>query len=495
VIDDDRRRLEEALPGYELGDHLGRGAFGVVIAGHHRGLGRDVAIKRLPRQFAEDPEVRARFAAEARLLASLDHAHIVPVYDFVEHDGMCLLVMERLTGGTVGSRQAGDGFRPEAACALVLAACAALQHAHDRGVLHRDVKPENLMFDGREVLKVADFGIAKVLAGATTAMTQTGFILGTPAYIAPEQAEGGDLSPSVDVYALGTVLYELLAGELPFPATQSPLTALYQRVHDDPRPLSEAAPDVPEALARVVTRSLARHAADRYESAQSLGSALAEAATETWGESWARDSGITLREIPFEVAPVGALQTQSGLTAPTLTAPPVPPTQTPPPSEPPPAREPSPTDRQAWRVPVIATAALVVLIAVVAALVSRSGQKGTTGTARNTATSTSVGEPETVARSMIAAFNRGDDNAASAFFAPSADVLGTQTTSLDEVKSALQAQTCGATLNDLRSGGTDVLVAASTLLPRGGRQCAETGNTKQTTINLKNGKIVSWVLS
>src|SRR5438445_773734 len=98
------------------------------------------------------------------------------------------------------------------------------------------------MFDGREVLKVADFGIAKVLAGAATAMTQTGFILGTPAYIAPEQAEGGELSPSVDVYALGTVLYELLAGELPFPETTSPLTALYQRVHEQPRRSSSSSP-------------------------------------------------------------------------------------------------------------------------------------------------------------------------------------------------------------------------------------------------------------
>jgi Protein kinase domain len=481
VADDDRQRLEEALPGYEIGEHLGRGAFGVVFAARHRGLGRDVAVKRLPAQFAEDPDVRARFTAEARLLASLDHAHIVPVYDFVEHGGMCLLVMERLTGGTVGSRQAADGFRPEAACALVLAACAALQHAHDRGVLHRDVKPENLMFDGREVLKVADFGIAKVLAGAATAMTQTGFILGTPAYIAPEQAEGGELSPSVDVYALGTVLYELLAGELPFPATTSPLTALYQRVHEQPRPLSEAAPDVPAVVATVVNHSLQRHAEDRYDSAQALGSALAEAATEAWGEGWARDSGIHLREIPFEVAPLGALQTAS---APVV-----------PPPGPPPPPKPQPVAPPAWRVPVIATAALVVLIAVVAALVSRGGQKGTGGTGTRTSTSASATTAESVALTMIAAFNRGDDDAASASFAPSANVLGTRTTSLDEVKSALKGTACGATLNELRTTGADALAASSTLLPRGGRQCADTGNRKQTTIEVKDGKIVSWVLS
>jgi serine/threonine-protein kinase len=482
VSDEDRRRLEEALPGYELGDDLGRGVFGVVIAASHRGLGRDVAVKRLHQQFAEDPEVRARFTAEARLLASLDHAHIVPVYDFVEHGGLCLLVMERLTGGTVGSRLAGGGFRPEAACALVVAACAALQHAHDRGVLHRDVKPENLMFDGREVLKVADFGIAKVLAGATAAMTQSGLILGTPAYIAPEQAQGGELSPSVDVYALGTVLYELLAGELPFPTTTSPLTALYQRVHEEPRSLGEAAPEVPEGLAAVVNRSLQRHASDRYDSAQALGSALAEAATETWGDSWARDSGITLREIPFEVAPLGALQTAS--------APPV----APPPVAPPPAPEPPPSGAN-WRVPVIATAALVVLIAVVAALVSRGGQKGTTGTAPRTTTSGSAANVEGVALKMIAAFNAAKDDDAAAFFAVPADLFDTHAATLDDVKAAMRSSKCGVTLNDSQLSGPDTLVASSTLLSRGGHQCADNGTIKRSTINVKDGKIVSWVLS
>ncbi len=185
----DLERIEEALPAYEVGEVLGKGGFGVVVAGRHRQLGREVAIKQLPPDVGADPQARARFVSEARLLATLDHPHIVPIYDFVDHDGLLLLVMEKLTGGTVGSRFRAQGFTQQTACAVVVAACSGLHHAHAEGVLHRDVKPENLMFSSKEVLKVTDFGIAKVVGGVPTA-TQTGYVLGTPAYLAPEQARG-----------------------------------------------------------------------------------------------------------------------------------------------------------------------------------------------------------------------------------------------------------------------------------------------------------------
>ncbi|MBV8296623.1 MAG: protein kinase, partial [Acidimicrobiia bacterium] len=142
----DQEAVATTLPLYEVEGELGHGAWGVVLAGRHRQLGRDVAIKQLPRSFGADPAVRSRFIAEARLLASLDHPHVVPLYDFVEHDGLCLLVMERLNGGTLWSRARGGGVTAPHACALVLAALSALHYAHQRGVLHRDVKPENLMF-------------------------------------------------------------------------------------------------------------------------------------------------------------------------------------------------------------------------------------------------------------------------------------------------------------------------------------------------------------
>jgi serine/threonine-protein kinase len=292
-VTDDLDLIAEALPAYDVGEELGRGAWGVVIAGTHRRLRRPVAIKQLPRAFGTDPGVRARFLAEAQLLASLNHPHIVPIYDYIEHEGLCLLVMERLTGGTVANRFQTRGFTAPEACALVVAACAGLEHAHGKGVLHRDVKPENLVFDGEDTLKVADFGIAKVIGGASTMSTRAGYVLGTPAYIAPEQAQSGELSPATDVYAAGTVLFELLAGQLPY-TTDDPVAALYQHVHEDPRRLRSVVPEAPAELEAVCAHALRRDAGERYGSAEDLGVAITEAATAVWGPEWLDMSGVVV---------------------------------------------------------------------------------------------------------------------------------------------------------------------------------------------------------
>ena len=160
----DREVLAAVLPGYEIGEVLGRGASGVVVAGRHRRLGRDVALKQIVAGFGGDPQLADRFLAEARVMASLDHPHIVRLYDFVEVDGHLVLVMERLTGGTVKDRLDAGTLTPAGrvrrAC---VAACTGLQYAHERGILHRDVKPQNLLLSAEGVLKVGDFGIAKLL--------------------------------------------------------------------------------------------------------------------------------------------------------------------------------------------------------------------------------------------------------------------------------------------------------------------------------------------
>jgi non-specific serine/threonine protein kinase len=290
----DQEAVAAALPLYEVEGELGHGAWGVVLAGRHRQLARDVAIKQLPRDFGSDPAVRSRFVAEARLLASLEHPHVVPIYDFVEHEGLCLLVMERLTGGTVWSRARAGNVTPQSSCALVLATLSALHYAHQRGILHRDIKPENLMFSGKGDLKVTDFGIAKVVGGAATVATRAGDVLGTPAYMAPEQAMGEQLSPATDVYAVGTVLYELLSGTLPFPEDSNPVAMLYRHVHEDPKPLRENAPHVPENLAAVTQQALARDPADRYHDAEVFAVALAEAAVQTWGPGWLPATGMAV---------------------------------------------------------------------------------------------------------------------------------------------------------------------------------------------------------
>jgi serine/threonine-protein kinase len=290
----DHEHVRAALPRYEVGEELGRGGWGIVLGGRHRALDREVAIKELPRAFGADPAVRARFAAEARVLASLEHPHIVPIYDYVEREGLCLLVMEKLPGGSVWSRFTSSGVAMEEACAITLATCAALECAHAHGVLHRDIKPENLLFSHAGVLKTTDFGIAKVLSGSETLATQAGEVLGTPAYMAPEQAQGAELSPATDVYATGTMLYELLSGQLPFSDEGSPLAVVYRHVYEEPLPLADVAPGIPATIASVIMRAIQSTPADRYPSADALGVALAEAATGCWGPGWLTRSGFPL---------------------------------------------------------------------------------------------------------------------------------------------------------------------------------------------------------
>jgi serine/threonine-protein kinase len=282
----DHDLIAEALPGYEIGQELGRGGWGVVLAARHRQLERAVAIKQLPSVFSADENVRQRFLAEARVLASLTHPHIIPVYDYVEHKGVCLLVMEQLTGGTLWTRFTERGLTPESACAALLATCAGLHYAHQHDVLHRDVKPENLMFSADGVPKVTDFGIAKVLTGGETMATRAGEVLGTPAYMAPEQSQGETIGAPADVYAAGIMLYELLSGRLPFSEEGGALSIVYRHVNEQPAPITEVAPQLPRALADVVMTAIARSIDDRYATAEDFAVALGEAATATWGPGW-----------------------------------------------------------------------------------------------------------------------------------------------------------------------------------------------------------------
>jgi serine/threonine protein kinase len=296
IVADREGVLRSVLPGYEIGTELGRGAFGVVISGRHRQLGREVAIKQLAPGLVDNESVRTRFLSEAQVLASIDHPHIVPVYDYVEQDDSCALVMERLGGGTVWRRFVDRGFDQRSACAIALVACSGLHDAHRRGVLHRDMKPENMLFGHDRVLKVTDFGIAHLLGEDNTFATRDGELLGTPAYMAPEQASGADLGPATDVYAAGVMLYELLSGRLPFPEEGGGFAIVMRHMNDEPLPLLEAAPSVPPHLAYVVDKALSRDPADRFDSAEDFGIAIGQAAAAAWGAGWLDASEVTLRD-------------------------------------------------------------------------------------------------------------------------------------------------------------------------------------------------------
>jgi len=287
-------RIAEAIPDYDVERELGRGGMGVVYLGRHRRLDRGVAIKELPPSFAAEPEVRERFSTEARTLATLSHPHIVPIFDYVEREGLCLIVMEQLPGGTVWDRFTTTGLTPPTACAVVMACCAALQHAHSKGVLHLDVKPDNLMFDAESAVKVTDFGIARVIGGDRTMGTVDGQVLGTPAYMSPEQARGEDLTPASDVYASGVMLYELLCGQLPWQGAESAGELLAQRLNEDPIPLRDVAPHLPQPVADVVMTSLSREVGTRYQRAEDLGIAIGEACADSWGPDWLDHAGVAI---------------------------------------------------------------------------------------------------------------------------------------------------------------------------------------------------------
>lgn len=279
---------------YEVLGELGRGAMGIVLRARHRHLDRLVAIKELPASFAADQTVRGRFLDEAQVVARLDHPHIVVVHDFVDRDGHLALVMEQLPGGTVWDSFLDEGVTPAKAIGVILSTAAGVQHAHERGVLHRDIKPENLMYAADGQVKVTDFGIAKMLTGDETMATNDGEILGTPAYMAPEQAEGGVLGPQADVYACGIMLYELLTGELP-QVGNSVVELLDDRISRDAPPISDRAPHLPQPIAAVVDRSLARKPNDRWQSAEELAVALGSAAADAWGPSWLEQVGVSVR--------------------------------------------------------------------------------------------------------------------------------------------------------------------------------------------------------
>ncbi|MBB5959059.1 serine/threonine-protein kinase [Saccharothrix tamanrassetensis] len=285
-----------ALPQYDIGPRIGHGGMGVVYAGVHRPLGRPVAVKRLPHVLAEDAAMSARFEREARLLARLDHPHIVPVYDYVQDHGEHLLVMEKLDGGTVWSRFSERGCTPSESCAIALATLSGLHAAHGAGVLHLDVKPKNLLFTAQGALKVADFGISQVVSEGATLVTHGGQVLGTPAYLSPEQALGNPLSPAADVYGTATVLYELLSGRLPFDSGGGALAMIQRHVHQQPRPLTEA--EVPAPLARVVMRGVARDPHARYRNAETFAIDLAGAAAEVFGPDWLMRVGLPVHLAP-----------------------------------------------------------------------------------------------------------------------------------------------------------------------------------------------------
>jgi serine/threonine protein kinase len=256
---------------------LGQGGMATVELAHDTELDRPVALKRLAENLAANDEFKQRFLREARLAARLSHPNIVAVYDVGEDEGRPFIVMEYVEGEPLSDLlQRRRRFEPTEAVALGQQACAGLEHAHEAGLVHRDIKPQNLLIMTDGTLKIADFGIARSVDG--TQLTEVGTVLGTAAYLAPEQAAGESVSAAADVYALGAVLYELLTGRPPYEADN--LAELFvKQTEGSIVPLRELAPAAPAELEDAVMHALARAPEYRPESAAAFAGELAATPT------------------------------------------------------------------------------------------------------------------------------------------------------------------------------------------------------------------------
>ncbi len=302
---------------YRLGPVLGRGGMGEVRRARDLRLGRDVAIKFLRPDLAAEPDVRRRFEDEATAAAQLGHPNVVTVFDTGEHAGRPYIVMECLAGRTLADELAGGPLDTPRVRRIAAEVLGALGAAHGLGIIHRDVKPANILIAEHGSVKVGDFGIAKSTEGLDH--TLTGEIIGTPAYLAPERLEGRRATSESDVYSLGVVLYEALAGRKPF-SGDTPLALAHAVLSTVPTPLRELRPDIDASLAATVDRAMDKAPERRFPSAGAMAESLlgsttghagvgAPAATEsaTPGDATRRVTVGSTQRLPAPPVPEGSV--------------------------------------------------------------------------------------------------------------------------------------------------------------------------------------------
>ena len=299
-------------PGQQLGPYqiisqIGKGGMATIYKAYHANMDRYVALKIVAIGLTEDPNFLKRFQQEARLIARLEHPHILPVHDFGEADGIPYLVMRYLEAGTLKERLAASPLTLTEIDRIFTQLADALTYAHENGVIHRDIKPSNAMLDRRGDIFLTDFGVAKIVEGSSH-LTATGTITGTPAYMSPEQAQGQKADQRSDIYSLGIVLFEMLTGRVPFEA-ETPLAVIFKHIQEPPPPLSVVRPDLPYMLEPVLLRALAKDPAERFASMHEF--------LDTWKQAYHE----AMAWQPTPAAPP-AIQPVTPLPAPVLLTPP-----------------------------------------------------------------------------------------------------------------------------------------------------------------------------
>ena len=299
------KRVPEQIGRYEIRGLIGRGGMADVYRAYDPRFQREVAVKTLPAEFLRDPQFRQRFEIEAVIIARLQQPAIVPVFDFGDDDGRLFLVMRLMEGGSLRERLAGKPIPLLDAARLLNRLAPALDAAHSENIVHRDLKPGNILFDKWDEPYLTDFGIVKLLEDNETALTKTGTVLGTPAYMSPEQVQGEELDGRSDVYALGVILYEMLTGAQPYQASTPFSLAVKHLTEPVPRIL-DANTNLPPDMQVIIDHALAKDREDRYPSAQALAAeldTLARANDEGVGAAVAAGAGLKSVEVEETSAP------------------------------------------------------------------------------------------------------------------------------------------------------------------------------------------------
>jgi hypothetical protein len=358
-----RGLVGEVLDGrYVVESELGSGGMGTVYLGTQRNMGRRVVVKVPHPHFLHEPGFRERFEKEIRALTVLEHPHVVKVLDAGRVGELPYAVLQWLGGGNLKDRVAAAGGRlaPTEVAEWLPAVAQALDFVHRQRVVHRDVKPANILFDSEGHVFLADFGIAKALASTESTLTPAGYAPGSPAYMAPEQALGAELSGAADQYALATVVYEVLGGRAPHEGT-TPIAVLVKKQSEDPPALRTLAPNVSSASAAAVMRALSRDPAKRFPTCAAFAAAFADGLRAQGPSGVAPAPDETRRATPFEKpAPRPA---------------PSPPARVAPPPRPAPARAPAP-ERGRARWPLVVASILVAGGGVAAFVASRKDDAG-----------------------------------------------------------------------------------------------------------------------
>jgi serine/threonine protein kinase len=364
---------------YVIVREIGRGGMAVVYLAQQPDLGREVALKELAAFHALDPAIAERFSREARVVGSLNHANVATVFESFEHEGAPFIAMEYLERGSL--RPLVRSLSPAQMLGVLEGVLAGLAHAHAHGVVHRDLKPENVLITRAGSVKIADFGVAKAYNQVWTAQyrTATGMTIGTPAYMAPEQAMGRDIGPWTDLYATGVIAYELLTGNPPFHELEEPMAVMLHHISEPIPPVGSIRPDVDERLVRWVEWLLAKAPADRPPGAVAAWDALEEIAIALLGPMWRREARLPAQDAAAEARPLTPAAFEA--TPPELRSPP--PSATPElaPLAAPSAPRPHPRSRRGRAAAVVGVLVVAAAVAAVAVLGGRGGGSGNGGAA------------------------------------------------------------------------------------------------------------------